>query len=274
MSLIARVKPLPQTQRAFSSFFSSNPGGGRNFNSAKPPKPVVPAGKGKGQGSGTSKDVTVNASGASLVNGGSGIMKTAGDEASSVSTHERASQRSHTSNLSLHSTPSFLTGHKEPSMFPRHPAMTAQDYKLHQFFSLHRPLLLHAQPVSALFESHTQSVGLFGVPIAEDNPPVSLGTLDDPPEASADADADAARLLARALVINRVGATISWENTMETLGLEGNSEANRVEMAQEWAREWDTIYADSVKRKKKKKMKKHKLKKRRREQRSQKLKLK
>lgn len=261
MSLIARVKPLPQTQRAFSSFFSSNPGGGRNFNSAKPPKPVVPAGKGKGHVGNTSKDVTVNASGASLVNGGNRVMKTAGDEASSVSTHDsgaHTSQRSHTSNLSMHSTPSFLTGHKEPSMFPRHPAMTAQDYKLHQFFSLHRPLLLHAQPVSALFESHTQPVGLFGLPTAEDKTPVSFGTLDDPPEASADADADAARLLARALVMNRVGATTSWENTMETLGLEGNSEANRVEMAQEWAREWDTIYADSVKRKKKKKMKKHK----------------
>jgi len=154
-------------------------------------------------------------------------------------------------------------------MFLRHPMMTPQDYKLHQFFSLHRPLLLHAQPVSALFESHGQSTSLFGASSAEDKTPVSLGILDDPPEASADADADAARLLARALVINRVGATTSWENTMDKLGLEGNTEANRAEMAQEWAREWDTIYADSVKRKKKKKMKKHKLKKRRRAQRSQ-----
>lgn len=108
---------------------------------------------------------------------------------------------------------------------------------------------------------------------AEDKTPVSLGTLDDPPEASADADADAARLLARALVINRVGATNSWENTMEKLGLEGNTEANRAEMAKEWAKEWDTIYADSVKRKKKKKMKKHKLKKRRRLQRSERIKI-
>lgn len=143
-------------------------------------------------------------------------------------------------------------------MFPRHPAMTVQDYKLHQFFSLHRPLLLHAQPASAIFESHPQPVGMFGAPTSEDKAPVSLGTLDDPPEASADADADAARLLARALVMNRVGATISWENTLEKLGLEGNSEAGRAQMAKEWAREWDTLYADSVKRKKKKKMKKHK----------------
>jgi len=73
--------------------------------------------------------------------------------------------------------------------------------------------------------------------------------------------------------MNRIGDSISWEDTLTKLGLDENTNAGRAELAKEWAREWKTIYADSVKRKRKKKMKKHKLKKRRRAQRSQKLKL-
>jgi fructosamine-3-kinase len=58
--------------------------------------------------------------------------------------------------------------------------------------------------------------------------------------------------------MNRVGSIISWEDTLLKLGLDGNTEEGRAELAKEWAREWDTIYTDSVKRKRKKKMKKHK----------------
>jgi fructosamine-3-kinase len=85
-----------------------------------------------------------------------------------------------------------------------------------------------------------------------------LNTIDDPPEASSDSDADAARQLARALVINRVGGTVSWEGTLLKLGLEEHTVEGKAEQAKEWAREWKTVYADSVKRKRKKKMKKHK----------------
>jgi hypothetical protein len=74
--------------------------------------------------------------------------------------------------------------------------------------------------------------------------------------------------------MNRVGGTISWEDTLTRLGMAGgNTEEVRAALAKKWAREWETVYADSVKRKRKKKMKKHKLKKRRRAQRSQKLRL-
>jgi hypothetical protein len=161
-------------------------------------------------------------------------------------------------------------------MFARHPVMSPEDYKLHQFFSLHRPLLLHAQPTSAIFDSPSQPFDMFVPPLSQNKappPPAHLRTLDDPPEASPEADADAARQLARALVMNRVGGTISWENTLGRLGLDGHTEEGRAELAQKWVREWETVYADSVKRKRKKKMKKHKLKKRRRAQRSQKLRL-
>jgi hypothetical protein len=146
-------------------------------------------------------------------------------------------------------------------MFPRHPAMSPEDYKLHQFFSLHRPLLLHAQPTSAIFESPPQPLHLFAHPLSEGEVPrrpAYLNTLEEPPEASPEADADAARHLARALVMNRVGSNLSWENTLTKLGLDGNTEEGRAQLAKEWAREWEIIHADSVKRKRKKKMKKHK----------------
>jgi len=288
------LQPLPTTRRAYSSFFSSKPGG-RFFNSAKPSKTVVNTGKSKADNVNGANDGTVNGAGSAhnVSGSGSSKLKTTGGEESSpsrpppsvtntTSTRDRPSQTSHnasansTTKAPLLPTTSSSTFSSEQYMFPRHPAMSPEDYKLHQFFSLHRPLLLHAQPTSIIFESPPQSLPLFDQPPPEGEVPqrpAHLGTLDDPPEASPEADADAARLLARALVINRVGGAISWEDTLTKLGLDGNTKEGRAALAKEWAREWETIYADSVKRKRKKKMKKHKLKKRRRVQRSQKLKL-
>lgn len=267
MSLFSRVlPPLPTTRRAYSSFFSSKPGGGRYFNSAKPPKTVVSTRKGTADKTG-SKDGTAN--GASNARNGTGSgasqMKTAqGEESSSAlvnSTHDTPSLSEHTKVCDSSSPSGPTLSRAEQLIHPRHPVMTAQDYKLHQFFSLHRPLLLHSQPVSALFETPSQPWDAFLSPTITESAPVthaSMSTLDDPPEASYEADADAARQLARALVMNRVGGTISWQDTLTKLGADGNTEAGRAELAKEWAREWETIYADSVKRKRKKKMKKHK----------------
>jgi len=96
------------------------------------------------------------------------------------------------------------------------------------------------------------------------------GNLEDVPEASPEADADTARFLARALVVNKLGATVSWEQTLKQLGLDVDEE--RV-----WEREvlMDSFeaYMDSTRRKRRKKMKKHKLKKRRRLQRAQRIKI-
>jgi len=286
------LQPVPTTRRAYSSFFSSKPGG-RFFNSTKPPKTVVNAGKSKPDNAHPT-DGGVNGTGTAHNGSGSSKLKTAtGEESSSarscVSVTNSAAARdrpppqtSHSASAnSTMSSPLLSTSlqsasNSEQFMFSRHPIMSPEDYRLHQFFSLHRPLLLHAQPASALFESPPQLLHLSASPPSKDEVPrrpVYLGTLDDPPEASPEADADAARQLARALVIHRVGGAISWEDTLTKLGLDGNTKEGKVELAKEWAREWETIYADSVKRKRKKKMKKHKLKKRRRAQRSQKMKL-
>ena len=74
-------------------------------------------------------------------------------------------------------------------------------------------------------------------------------------EASPEADADAARQLARAIVVNRVGASIAWEETLKRLGLDVTSgRAEEVSLAEA---EFE-MYMDSTKRKRRKKMKKHK----------------
>lgn len=93
-----------------------------------------------------------------------------------------------------------------------------------------------------------------------------LDGLSEPPEASPEEDADAARQLSRALVVNRVAPSISWEDTLQRLGL--NVRVGRAEEVSLAEAEFN-VYMDSVKRKRRKKMKKHKLKKRRRLNRAQ-----
>jgi len=93
--------------------------------------------------------------------------------------------------------------------------------------------------------------------------------LEDPPEATPEEDAVAARLLNRALVVNRLGGTISWEETLAKLGVV----EERMSLAEMGMGAHGVVdvsmngfdaYMDSTKRKRIKKMKKHKLKKRRR----------
>ena len=95
--------------------------------------------------------------------------------------------------------------------------------------------------------------------------------LEDPPEATPDEDADAARLLNRALVVNRLGGAVSWEETLAKLGVvEERMNLAEMEMGAYDVADVDVsmdgfdAYMDSTKRKRRKKMKKHKLKKRRR----------
>ena len=83
----------------------------------------------------------------------------------------------------------------------------------------------------------------------------NAATIDDPPEASPESDADAARQLARAMVVNKVGAALSWEQTLRRLGLD-ESAGRREEVSLAQA-EFDALM-DSTKRKRRKKMKKHK----------------
>ncbi|KAG0705078.1 hypothetical protein DFH29DRAFT_315968 [Suillus ampliporus] len=262
MSFLPRIfKPPTANCRAYSSFFSSKPGGGRYFYSAKPPKPVVPSGRAKvdnGSTSVASSDGTSSSS-SSSGNGG-GKMKVGGaDENPSIP----ADASRNTPSLPFISHSSFASQFHHQV----HPTISSQDFNLHQFFSLHRPLLLLSQPPSTIFESAPQDAPLFQLPEEKLKAQLQSGqfpSLEDPPESSFETDADAARQLGHALVMNRVGGMVSWHNALARLGLVGESAEGSAVNAKESAQEWVTIHADSTKRKKRKKMKKHKLKKRRR----------
>lgn len=73
-----------------------------------------------------------------------------------------------------------------------------------------------------------------------------------------DADAETARLLSRALTMTKAGATVSWEETLKTLGLDVAKEAERADLQQQFEKDWEDVRMDSTKRKRRKKMKKHK----------------
>jgi hypothetical protein len=152
-------------------------------------------------------------------------------------------------------TPSTASEASEP--VTSHPKVSAQDYKLHQFFSLYRPLLLLSQSTLNLFESPPHDPFALPKPgeVVAPPRPAHLGTLDDPPEATPEADAEAARQLARALVINRVGATMAWEETLRRLGL--NIEEDVTGFLEVVSKKSE-VSLDSTKRKRRKKMKKHK----------------
>lgn len=77
----------------------------------------------------------------------------------------------------------------------------------------------------------------------------------DSQDLSPEADAEAARLLARALVVHRVGSTLDWENVLAHLG-DKESMLNRRAVEDEIVR--GRILMDSTKRKRRKKMTKHK----------------
>jgi hypothetical protein len=149
-----------------------------------------------------------------------------------------------------------------------HPSVTPQDLKLHQFFSLDRPLLQISEPVGSIFEQPSSAAlaSFPHPPPAASAGPIlsSLSTSNafhDVQEPSPEADADTARQLARALVMSNVGSTVAWEETLKKLGLDlsAGREGPEISELADYG-----IYLDSTKRKRRSKMKKHKLKKRRR----------
>ncbi|VDB82795.1 unnamed protein product [Peniophora sp. CBMAI 1063] len=143
---------------------------------------------------------------------------------------------------------------------PAYPPLSAGDLRLHQFFSLHAPLQLQT-PTSSLFsraESDAAWASWTGADALPDTEADMPFMLDSTAEASPEADADAARQLARAVALHRAGAAASWNATLERLGLPTDAD-EAVMSAFE-----DAVQMDSVRRKRRKKMKKHKLKKRRR----------
>lgn len=262
MSVLLRLaRPTtPTVGRAYSSFFSSKPGGGRYFNSTKPPKPVVHTAKTKVDSPhGTVPGAEPNENPAN-----DGMNVSGNGEPSAQSQNSLPKPSSTTLHSESNHPPSYSTNHSQTRVLI-HPSVTAKEFKLHQFFSLHRPLLLLSQPSSTLFDFVDHSAPPFSAPSDPINTRhSSLLTIDDPPESSAEADADAARQLAHALVVNRVGATMAWQHSVSRLGLSQEPFVGDLTSAKESAQKWVGIYADSTRRKKRKKMKKHKLKKRRR----------
>jgi hypothetical protein len=158
-----------------------------------------------------------------------------------------------------------------------HTPLNQKDLDLHSFFSGHRPLLLLTQPSSSIFDSWPDLRLSNNPDPAESQHQTLLNqlggiNLEDPPEATQEADADAARSLNRALVVNKLGGTVSWEETLAKLGVVeervsldemGMGAGDVVNVNRSMADGFDA-YMDSTRRKRRKKMKKHKLKKRRR----------
>ena len=158
-----------------------------------------------------------------------------------------------------------------------HATLTQKDLDLHSFFSVHRPLLLLSQPSSSIFDSWPDlRLSNYPDPVESQHQTLlsQLGgiNLEDPPEATPEADADAARSLNRALVVNKLGGAVSWEETLAKLGVV-EERASLADMGIGAGGVTDVngsmingfdAYMDSTRRKRRKKMKKHKLKKRRR----------
>ncbi|KAJ7724488.1 hypothetical protein DFH07DRAFT_971247 [Mycena maculata] len=257
---------IPAARRSYSSFFSK-PGGGRYFNSHKPAaKPVVAAN--------STKEPAVpsqDADPASAPASGSGPgpatqLLNPDDSPTSVASPPRSSTL----------VPLAASAVRHPEGSPSHPVISPKDFQLHQFFSIHRPLLLLSNPPS-IFSTPPPSAPLFYTPPQNYEwhsllPDEVVGHSDDSADSPVD-DADTARQLTRGLTMARVEATVSWESTLRRLGVDVESAANDLR-ATEWNQEWEDILADSVKRKRRKKMKKHKLRKLRKSTRASRLKLK
>ncbi|EJD05805.1 uncharacterized protein FOMMEDRAFT_166137 [Fomitiporia mediterranea MF3/22] len=259
MSRLSRLLPSLAAARRSYSIFSSKSGGGRYFNSAKSSKVIAPS---------TSKSspapaANVNNAGPSAAPDSPQPNPT--DELTSSSSQQTAvdTRHSYTVHEALPSAPALSSPSIDFSPLPPHPTMKPNELVLHRFFALHRPCLLLNQPATTLFESAPPTTSSSTSDFAA--PPASLGTIDDPPMASPEADADAARQLSRAIVMNRVGNLTDWGSALARLGWHEVKEPVPPVPA--------GISMDSVKRKRRKKMKQHKLKKRRRLQRAKRLRL-
>jgi len=270
MSAFARLLRSPASRRTYSSFFSSKSGGGRYFNSAKSPKSATVGLKNNTNGDPSSevhKD-GVQAGSASQNAGASQNPITDAKSSQAVSGSASADDNPKTTPQTMGLSNAFteLSNSLMPQLH-----ITPKDFKTHQFFSLHRPLLLISQPTS-IFRPVPPNHSIFDVlqPPAPETP----SGFESTSEPSIDADAEAARQLTRALTMNKAGATVSWENTLKRLGLDVAQDADRVGLQQQFDKEWQDVMMDSTKRKRRKKMKKHKLKKRRKATRSERMKLK
>ncbi|KAL0946740.1 hypothetical protein HGRIS_012919 [Hohenbuehelia grisea] len=268
-------------RRAYSSFSSSKPGGGRYFNSSKPPKtPVVAA-------NGTKGDTSSNANASAVPDSSEGTQhalnktglsnpdRTALMQAVDVEGSGASDTLASQADAPQPNAPSAAFIHH--LAHPPHPIINIKEFNLHQFFSLHRPLVLLSHPPSIL--QPAPSAGpLFAAPAAPSDadlqPPPQVGlhgvVSEDNAASFVDADAETARQLMRTLTLNQAGASLAWQETMERLGVEAEINVSEREQMEQ---EWNEVMMDSTRRKRRKKMKKHKLKKRRRATRASRIKI-
>ena len=249
MSAFARLLHAPASHRTYSSFFFSKSGGGRYVNSARKSPTVTLKNNTNADPSEVQKE-----SGSGNKNAGASQNPiTDSWQSSSGSASKDESSKTITSSTTDISNPfAELSNSLVPQLI-----ITPKDLQTHQFFSLHRPLLLISQPTSIfrpVSPNYSILDALLPPPLAPQNP---LG-FDPALEPSIDADAEAARQLTRALTMNKAGATVSWENTLKLLGLDVAQEVDRVNLQQQFDKEWREVMMDSTKRKRRKKMKKHK----------------
>lgn len=232
------VPPLPIGRRAYSQF-SHKAGGGRFFNSAKSPK--VPTGKPSGVTTGS------NAAGARSASA-SDMSSSAPDQAGMAGSQGSASAPASSSPPqspphSPASTPLSLSPQQHP--YPALPTL-----HLHTFFSLDRPLLLLNNPVSSLFQRmEPPTTSAVATPARAGSILSENGAAE---EADRDADADTARILARAMVVQRVQSSMEWGKVLERLGIPSDTPTT-VSATNDYH-----IDMDSVKRKRRKKITKHK----------------
>ncbi|TEB25916.1 hypothetical protein FA13DRAFT_1713574 [Coprinellus micaceus] len=259
-SAFRRLVTAPSSRRAYS-VFSSKSGGGRYFNSAKSKAPAVVAAKAKSDTASSSKDASSSTSTASP-DGTSpndpSASRTVADTPGVVEppSSPRTAVASPGADQQLADSVDDLAAYAAP-----HPTPSSSDFKLHQFFSLHRPLLLLNNPPSMFTPGPSFQAILSGPKPAQAQEKVPISVFDDyPTEAHLDADAIAARQLGRALAMSRLGSATAWETTLKHLGLDPAKEPERVELQGQMDKDWEDvqILLDSTKRKRRKKMKKHK----------------
>jgi hypothetical protein len=244
MTSLARFLHTPAARRTYSSFFSSRSGGGgRFFNSTKPNK-SVPSGTIKQNVNDGERTVVASPSrGADSVDGLSGTD----------------SKMSGESGLPKERDVEAPISQATFSHPPLHPVLNAKDLKLHQFFSIHRPLLLMSSPSSIMASAPPTSIFSLANPsLIMDTKVTPSDLLDNPPESSLEGDAETARQLTHSLTMNRAGAAADWEMTLRRLGLDVDAEADRVGLQERLEKEFRDVMMDSTKRKRRKKMKKHK----------------
>ena len=257
MSAFTRLPHFPASRRTYSSFFSSKSGGGRYFNSAKSSKSATVALKNNRANVDPSSEIQKDGfqAGSEAQEPPQSSQTASGSASSDESSKTVAPQTMDLSNAFAELSNSLM-----PELNIN---VSSKDYKTHQFFSLHRPLLLISQPTSIfrpIPPNHSIFDALQQQQQQQPEQPVVQNPLgfDPASEPSIDADAEAARQLTRALTMNKAGATVIWENTLKHLGLDIAQDVDRVNLQQQFDKDWQEVMMDSTKRKRRKKMKKHK----------------